>query len=460
MPTSGAKVTRKAAAERTTTGGRARTLADVYRRFGAGEGAKISPVYGQIATALSESAGALNVIEAMPARKRQPTMILAALHDLALSGQAPELAAAFGTSARSAVGITPLEPGAITPAEASAVPTVQSRAGLPVEAGAARPVEAGATVPAAAGAAAHVEAGTAVPVDGVAAVPVDGVAAVPVDGVAARHVETAARAIEALVGLREVVTGRIATRRVRGDEDGRHAVLYPAIADAARRAGAGQIGLIDVGRSAGLNLTVDRVGIAYGNGQVLGDPGSGVRVTASVVGDRSLNAVPMPEVAVRVAVGPDLVDVTDPDEARWLRACVPPDRVERLERLGAEVQLAAAEPPALVHGDVLDTLPEAIAAVPGDVLPVVMTTWVLSRLSLEERLRFLQRLDQAATRRPVAWVSVEGVGVAPGVPTFGDRPASGHSILGISLFEHSSFHSTAVGRAWLRGEMLTWLTPH
>ena len=42
-------------------------------------------------------------------------MILAALHDLALSGQAPELAAAFGTSARSAVGITPLEPGAITP---------------------------------------------------------------------------------------------------------------------------------------------------------------------------------------------------------------------------------------------------------------------------------------------------------------------------------------------------------
>jgi hypothetical protein len=359
----------------------------VYRRFGEGEGAKTSPVYGQISTALSGSVEALKVIEAIPARKRQPSMVLAALHDVALSGQAPDLAAAFGISSASAAATSPVETAAL--------------AGEPVD--------------------------------------------------------TAALAVEALVTLQEMITGRIVARRMRGDEDGRHALLYPVIADAARRAGAGRIGLIDVGRSAGLNLTVDRVAIGYGNGQVLGDSGSRVRVTASVVGEGSMPEVPMPRVATRVAVGPDLVDVTDPDEARWLRACVPPDRVERLERLGAEIELAAAEPPALVHGEVVDVLPEAIAAVPVDVMPVVITTWVLSRLSLEERLRFLQQLDQAATQRAVAWVSVEGVGVAPGVPTFGDRPASGHSILGVSLFEHSSLHSTAVGRAWLRGEMLSWL---
>lgn len=39
-----------------------------------------------------------------------------------------------------------------------------------------------------------------------------------------------------------------------------HAVLYPAIAEAAHRVGAKAIGLIDVGRSTGLNLDVDRMG--------------------------------------------------------------------------------------------------------------------------------------------------------------------------------------------------------
>jgi hypothetical protein len=215
--------------------------------------------------------------------------------------------------------------------------------------------------------------------------------------------------------------------------------------------------LIDVGRAAGLNLVVDRVGIAYGNGQLLGDGASGVQVSASVVRGGRVPSTTMPEVAVRVAVGPDLVDVSDVDEARWLRACVPPDQVERLAQLERETELAAESPPALVRGEVVDVLSEAIAAVPDGVLPVVMTTWALSGLDLEGRLRFLQRLDEAATRRPVAWVSVEGVGVAPGIPTYGDRRASGHSIIGVSVFEHSRLHAEAVGRCWLRGEMLAWL---
>ena len=98
-----------------------------------------------------------------------------------------------------------------------------------------------------------------------------------------------------------------------------------------------------------------------------------------------------------------------------------------------------------------------LAQVPADALPVVTTTWALSDLPLESRLRFLQRLDAAATNRPVAWVSVEGVGVAPAIPTFGDRPASGHSIIGLAVFDHSTLHAEAAGRCWLRGQMLAWL---
>src|SRR4051795_5146950 len=76
----------------------ARTLAQVYRRFGELGAAEASPLYARVAVALSESEEALRAIETAPARKRHPTVILAALHDLTLAGRAPALAAADGTT--------------------------------------------------------------------------------------------------------------------------------------------------------------------------------------------------------------------------------------------------------------------------------------------------------------------------------------------------------------------------
>jgi hypothetical protein len=165
----------------------------------------------------------------------------------------------------------------------------------------------------------------------------------------------------------------------------------------------------------------------------------------------------MPEVVARIGVDPDPVDVTNVDEARWLRACLWPDQAERIAMLDAELALAATAPPVLLPGDIVEVLPDAIARVPARVLPVVITTWSLSRLPLEGRLRFLHRLDEAATDRPVAWVSVEGVGVAPAIPTLGDRRASGHSIIGLAVFRQSTLHAEAVGRCWSRGRLMAWL---
>jgi hypothetical protein len=165
----------------------------------------------------------------------------------------------------------------------------------------------------------------------------------------------------------------------------------------------------------------------------------------------------MPEVVARIGVDSDPTDVTDPEDARWLRACVSPDQRERLARLEAEIALAAGSPPLLLRGDVLEALPEAVARVPAGALPVVITTWALARLPPERRRGFLRRLDEAAAGRPVAWVSAEGVGVAPSIPTLGDRRASGHSILGLALFERSAPRAEAIGRCWSRGRLLAWL---
>jgi hypothetical protein len=346
-----------------------RTLAEVYRRFGEVE-AGDSPLHSRIAVALSESEEALRAIESAPAHKRHPAVFLAALHDLALAGRAPRLAAAY------ALGD---DDGAVT------------------------------------------------------------------------------AAVDTLLGMTGAVVAVAVRRPVRSHEAGRHAVLHPAIAEAAHRVGADAVGLVDVGCSAGLNLGVDRVGITYGDGPSVGDPSSPVQVTASVVGGRPVPGRTLPPVVARVGIDLDPVDVTDPEEARWLRACLHPDQPGRMALLDAEMALAAADPPLLLRGDVLEVLPDALAAVPEGALPVVTTTWTLSHLPLERRLRYLHHLDEAAAGRTVAWVSVEGVGVAPAVPTMGDRHASGHSIIGLAVLAHASLRAEAVGRCWSQGRMLSWL---
>jgi hypothetical protein len=362
--------------------GSARTLAQAYRRFAEADRSDASPLYRRIALALSESDQALRAIEAVPARKRNPAVILAALHDLALAGRAPALAAAYASAADGGDG------------------------------------------------------GDCGGGDGAAG----------------------GAAIDTLLRMTDAIADIAVRRPVRADETGRYAVLYPAITEAARRAGADAVGLIDLGCSAGLNLNVDRVGITYSDGPSLGDPSSPVQQSSSIVHDRPLPTRAMPEVVARIGVDLDPVDVTEADDARWLRACLPPDQPERRARLDAEMALAATAPRLLLRGDPVQLLPDAIARVPAGVLPVVTTTWALSQFSLEARQRFLRRLEEAATGRAVAWVSAEGVGVAPTVPTLGDRPASGHSIIGLALFGRSARPAEAIARCWSRGRFLAWLT--
>ncbi|MFY9932381.1 MAG: DUF2332 domain-containing protein, partial [Streptosporangiaceae bacterium] len=263
--------------------------------------------------------------------------------------------------------------------------------------------------------------------------------------------------IDTLLQMTDSVVAIAVRRQTRANETGRCAVLYPAIAEAARRAGANAVGLIDVGCSAGLNLNVDRVGITYSNGQSLGDPSSPVQLSSSIVGDRPIPARAMPEVVARVGVDLDPVDVTDADDARWLRACLWPDQPERAARLEAEMALLATDPPLLLPGDAIEMMPGAFARVPADALPVVTTTWALSRFPPGNRRRFLHRLGEAAAGRAVAWVSAEGVGVAPAIPTLGDRRACGHSIVGLAIFGRPALPAEAIGRCWSRGRFLAWL---
>src|SRR5918993_1707963 len=86
-----------------------RTPAQVYRDFAAAEDAGTSPLHARVALALSGSDEALRALEAVPAGRRQPPLVLAALHDLALAGRAPALAAAYAAGDGDAAAVAAVD---------------------------------------------------------------------------------------------------------------------------------------------------------------------------------------------------------------------------------------------------------------------------------------------------------------------------------------------------------------
>jgi len=195
----------------------------------------------------------------------------------------------------------------------------------------------------------------------------------------------------------------LSTRRTQTNSVRRSAVLYPALARVAARVD-GPLALVELGPSAGLNLCFDRYRYDYG-GRVLGAAGSPVTVESEV---RS-GEPPLPEQppAIHSRVGIDLrpLDVTDPDDADWLRALVWPAHTERRELLGAALRVASESPPPLVEGDLLDDLPAVLDTIPADVPVCVFNTLVLYQVPGSVCTALADLLRERMAQRPLHWLT-------------------------------------------------------
>ena len=207
-------------------------------------------------------------------------------------------------------------------------------------------------------------------------------------------------------------------RSTQTNEAGRCATLLPALARIP-----GPLALMEVGASAGLCLYPDRysyrftvtgaVGAEFAQSTTL-DPADG---PSAVVLDCELTnvSVPerLPEVAWRAGIDLNPLDITDVDQREWLTSLIWPEHEARRERLLAAASIAAADPPHLVRGDLLDTVESLLAEVPAGTQPVVFHSAVLAYVDAEVRACFASLMR---SRDDVVWIGNEGVGVLPDTP--------------------------------------------
>jgi len=206
--------------------------------------------------------------------------------------------------------------------------------------------------------------------------------------------------------LREVV----ATRRVQTNAVGRSALLVPAFEHVARSVGTRSLALIEVGSSAGRNLFWDRYGYAFDHElreavETVGDPDADVRIDAAVRGDGDPPLpTDVPSVPYRAGVDLNPLDVTDPADARWLRALIPPEQRDRHRRLDAAIEAAGEDRPRVIEGDAVEALPELVADAP-DAPLVVFSTYVLYQFDDDTLAALRETLTKCSRKRPVYWLS-------------------------------------------------------
>ena len=205
----------------------------------------------------------------------------------------------------------------------------------------------------------------------------------------------------------------LATRRVQTNEIGRCALLLAGFDALAARVGRRPLAQVDVGTSAGLTTLLSRFRYRYDDHAIIGVDGP--LIECSTRGDR-----PPPTSVPTMAAGRGIdlvpIDITEPDDARWLEACCWPDQKDRFERLVAAIEIARLDPPTLVTGDAIEVIRSVIDEVPGDQHPVVTSTWALNYLEPDDRRRFLAELDAAGAERDMSWVFAESPALTAELP--------------------------------------------
>ncbi|MEV4542617.1 DUF2332 domain-containing protein [Micromonospora echinaurantiaca] len=230
------------------------------------------------------------------------------------------------------------------------------------------------------------------------------------------------------------IEAELRARAVQTNEPGRCAVLLPVLAALPQ-----PLALIEVGASAGLCLYPDRYAYRYGDHRLgPGDPVLDCALTGTAPPERR------PEVVWRAGLDLNPLDVTDPADVAWLDALIWPEHEHRRARLRAAAAVAAADPPLLARGDLVDDLPALAARAPVGATLVVFHTSVLYQVPAPRRAAFAE----VVRGLPGHWIANEAPDVLPH-DALPEPPGDGH---------HNVLALDGTPLAWTRGhgQAMSW----
>jgi hypothetical protein len=195
-------------------------------------------------------------------------------------------------------------------------------------------------------------------------------------------------------------------RSTQTNEPNRCAALLPILASLHQ-----PLALLEVGASAGLCLFPDRYGYDYPAKSLR--PSHGTAPYPVFPCSTSGFAPPdvLPKIVWRAGLDLNPLRADDPEEVAWLQTLVWPEQQQRRDRLRLALDIAAADPPTIIRGDLLGPEFEALCRqAPPEATLVVFHTAVLAYvLHPQDRMDFAERAEALAD----VWVCNESPGATP-----------------------------------------------
>jgi len=238
----------------------------------------------------------------------------------------------------------------------------------------------------------------------------------------------------------------ITTHSVQTNEVGRCAALIPAFELVARQVENRPLALIEIGSSAGLTLLWDRYHYRYDENLRCGPPNSPVQIECQLRGEKR-PPVPdrFPEIASRLGVDLNPLDLNDPENVQWLRALVWPEQRKRANQLGLAIEVARQDPPQIIRGDALELLPRLVDQVGSGFQLCVFHSFTLSLASGKPRERLESLLAKVSEKRNLFQISLEWA------------KSSETPLLLLAIFNRGAKTEKILAKSHAHGEWLEWL---
>ncbi|CEG27753.1 DUF2332 domain-containing protein [Bacillus sp. B-jedd] len=200
------------------------------------------------------------------------------------------------------------------------------------------------------------------------------------------------------MGNRANIIEILENKLVQTNEVRRCAYLFPTftyIHEQAKR----PLALIEIGTSAGFQLLWDHYEYHYGDGMVYGQESSEVKIHSEQKGIlRPVFNSEIPSVTVRYGLDLHINDVTNDEDALWMKALIWPEHHDRRRLFDATVRCMEENRGKITfsEGDGIALLKEIADQVPKDSVIVVFHTHVANQMSAEMKQKLLGTIEQIA----------------------------------------------------------------
>jgi len=165
--------------------------------------------------------------------------------------------------------------------------------------------------------------------------------------------------------------------------------------------------IIDIGTSAGLTLNWDKYEYHYNNGIAIGT--NNAKVNAEVR-NSSLPEFHLPEKTIRkIGIDQNIIDPTNIEDARWLKALIWPDQLERFAALNAALKIDDLKTIEFIQASTVSEWEKVISAIPPKDLLIVYCTHAMYQFPMEMRDEFWKMLDRIGDGRDFYFLSAEGI---------------------------------------------------